>query len=109
MTKFFFYRILLYMFVSVVIDPGGRESASHLAEVLTANGFERVQHACWESVTINDEGIVTLKQDIDRVTDYYDIVRLYQYPIQDVFAVTTLYKKKWRRVLVRPPAKKLEN
>jgi len=44
------------MFVSVVIDPGGRESASHLAEVLTANGFERVQHACWESVTINDEG-----------------------------------------------------
>ena len=97
------------MFVSVVIDPGGRELASHLAEVLTANGFERVQHACWESVTINDEGLVTLKQDIDRVTDYYDIVRLYQYPIQDVFAVTTLYKKKWRRVLVRPPAKKLEN
>ena len=93
------------MFVSVVIDPGGKESASNLAEVLTANGFERVQHSCWESVTINDEGFVTLKQDIDRVTDYYDIVRLYQYPIQDVLAITTLYKKKWRRVLVRPPAK----
>ncbi len=93
------------MFVSVVIDPGGKESASSLAEVLTSNGFERVQRACWESVTMTDDGLVSLKQDIDRVTDYYDVVRLYQFPIQDVFAITTLYKKKWRRVLVRPPAK----
>lgn len=93
------------MFVSVVIDPGGKESASQLAEVLTSAGFERVQRACWESVTINDNGLVTLKQDIDKVTDYYDVVRIYQYPVQEVLAITTLYKKKWRRVLVRPPAK----
>ncbi len=93
------------MFVSVVIDPGGKESAASLAEVLTSNGFERVQRACWESVTINEDGLASLKQDIDRVTDYYDVVRLYQFPIQDVFAITTLYRKKWRRVLVRPPAK----
>ncbi len=93
------------MFVSVVIDPGGKETAANLAEVLTANGFERVQRACWESVTITENGLTALKQDIDRVTDYYDVVRLYQYPIQDVLAITTLYKKKWRRVLVRPPAK----
>ncbi len=93
------------MFVSVVIDPGGKESASNLAEVLTVNGFERVQRACWESVTMNDEGLLALKKDIDRVTDYYDVVRLYQYPVQEVLAITTLYKKKWRRVVVRPPAK----
>ena len=93
------------MFVSVVIDPGGKETASHLAEVLTANGFERVQRACWESVTMNESGLVILKQDIDRVTDYYDVVRIYQYPLQDVLAITTMYKKKWRRVFVRPPEK----
>ncbi len=93
------------MFVSVVIDPGGKDSASNLAEVLAGNGFERVQRACWESVTMTDDGLITLKKDIDRVTDYYDVVRLYQYPIQGVLAITTLYKKKWRRVLVRPPAK----
>ena len=93
------------MFVSVVIDPGGKETSSHLAEVLTANGFERVQRACWESVTMNESGLVTLKQDIDRVTDYYDVVRIYQYPLQDVLAITTMYKKKWRRVFVRPPEK----
>ena len=55
------------MFVSVVIDPGGKETAEHLAEVLTANGFERVQRACWESVTMSESGLVTLKQDIDRL------------------------------------------
>ncbi len=95
------------MFVSVVIDPGGKESAASLAEVLTSNGFERVQRACWESVSINEDDLVSLKQDIDRVTDYYDVVRLYQFPVQDVFAITTLYKKKWRRVLVRPPVNNL--
>ncbi len=105
MTLSRFCRMLADMFVSVVIDPGGKETASYLAETLTSNGFERVQRACWESVTMTEDGLITLKQDIDRVTDYYDVVRLYQYPVQDVLAITTLYKKKWRRVLVRPPAK----
>ena len=43
-------------------------------------------------------------QDIDSVTDYYDVVRMYQFPVDGVFAVTTMYKKKWRRIVVRPPA-----
>lgn len=81
------------MFVAVVMDPGGQESAAQLSEVLVSNGFERVQRACWETVTMTEEGLSSLKQDIDRVTDYYDIVRLYQYPVQNVLAITTLYKK----------------
>ena len=93
------------MFVSVIIDPGGEETAAHLSELLTFYGFERMQRVCWESVTVNEKQLVTLKREIDRVTDYYDVVRIYQYPVEGVLAISTLAKKKWRKLLIRPPKK----
>ena len=66
------------MFVSVMIDPGGEESAAHLSELLTFYGFERVQRACWESSTVSEKQLATLKREIDRLTDYYDVIRIYQ-------------------------------
>ena len=53
------------MFVSVMIDPGGEESAAHLSELLTFYGFERVQRACWESSTVSEKQLATLKREID--------------------------------------------
>ena len=91
------------MFVSVMIDPGGEESAAHLSELLTFYGFERVQRACWESTTISEKQLGALKREIDRVTDYYDVIRIYQYPVEGVLAISTLAKKKWRKLLIRPP------
>ena len=82
------------MFVSVVVDPGGNESSRNLQEVLAAHGFERVQRACWESPVVSENELQKIKQDIDSVTDYYDVVRMYQFPVDGVFAVTTMYKKK---------------
>lgn len=87
-----------------MMDPGGKESAAQLAEVLAFFGFERVQRACWESLTVSEKELASLKRDIDKVTDYYDVVRIYQYPVDGVLAVTTLSKKKWRKLLIRPPA-----
>ncbi len=91
------------MFVSVVLDPGGEESARLLAEILATSGFEKVQRACWESTSIDEQSVTRLKQEIDRVTDYYDSVRLYQYPVDMAMAVTVLSKKKWKRLIVKPP------
>ena len=92
------------MFVSVVLDPGGEDSARQLAEILVTWGFEKVPRACWESASISDATLAKLKQEIDRVTDYYDSVRLYQFPVDGLMAITVLSKKKWKRVVVRPPA-----
>lgn len=91
------------MFVSVVLDPGGEESARQLAELLVTYGFEKVQRACWESVAITEAILVRLKQEIDGMTDYYDSVRLYQFPVEGSMAITALSKKKWKRILVKPP------
>jgi len=91
------------MFVSVVLDPGGEESARQLAELLATYGFEKVQRACWESAIITDQILVRLKQEIDGVTDYYDSVRMYQFPVDNLMAITVLSKKKWKRIVVKPP------
>lgn len=94
------------MFVSVILDPGGEESARNLAEILVTWGFEKVQRACWESPAVSDQTLIQIKQEIDRVTDYYDSVRLYQFPVDGLLAVTILSKKRWKRVVVRPPPEK---
>lgn len=93
------------MFVSVVIDPSGEEAARNLAEVLTFHGFTRMQRACWESASVGEQQLLTLRREIDRVTDYYDVVRVYQYPVDSKLAILTLAKKKWRKLLVHPPVK----
>lgn len=89
------------MFVSVILDPGGEESARLLAEILVGYGFEKVQRACWESPSVSELTLAKLKQEIDKVTDYYDSVRLYQYPVENKMAITVLSKKKWKRLLIR--------
>jgi len=89
------------MFVSVVLDPGGIDSAKALVSVLRQFGFRKIQRACWESMNITELQFDKLKREIDRVTDYYDTLRIYQFPLRGFFAVTELSRKKWRRGFVR--------
>ncbi len=87
-----------------MLDPGGMESAQALASILSQYGFTKVQRACWENTALTEKRLHTLKKDIDRVTDYYDVVRLYQYPVQGYFGISELSKKQWKRCILRPPA-----
>ena len=89
------------MFVSVVLDPGGCDTAQSLASVLTHYGFRKIQRACWESDEVGVMQLAHLKHEIDRVTNYYDTVRMYQYPVNGAFAVTELHRKKWRRCIFK--------
>jgi CRISPR-associated protein Cas2 len=92
------------MFVSIVVDPGGMDSAKALSLVLTRFGFKKVQRACWENVQVTERRLTDLKRELDRATDYYDMLRMYQYPVNGMFAVTELSKKKWKRCLLRDPS-----
>lgn len=89
------------MFVSVILDPGTVESARALTEVLASYGYTKKQRSCWEHTAVNEDRLLALKKDLDRVTDYYDSLRIYQYPVQDVMAITELSRKKWRKLLMR--------
>lgn len=88
------------MFVSVILDPSGMDSAKAMASILARYSFKKIQRACWECMNINDAQLVALKREIDNVTDYYDKLRIYQFPINNNFAITELLHKKWRRCVL---------
>lgn len=89
------------MFVSVVLDPGGIDSARLLVSVLIHAGFKKIQRACWESMSVTEADLTSLKKEIDRVTDYYDTVRIYQFPLNGMFVITELKQKRWKRCQMR--------
>ncbi|HUW70801.1 MAG TPA: CRISPR-associated protein Cas2 [bacterium] len=89
------------MFVSVVCDLGGEDSRAAIYALLPQYGFEKVQRACFESSRASDKQVAALKRDIDKVTDYYDTVRIYQYPVDGRLAISILKENRWKRIIVR--------
>lgn len=104
------FNYSIYMFVSVVLDPGSIDTARALVELLSQMGFNKVQRSCWESMKMNNDDLAKLKREIDRITDYYDNVRFYQFPVNGMFVITELKEKKWKKCQFKDnpssPAKK---
>jgi CRISPR-associated protein Cas2 len=96
------------MFVAVVCDMGNEDSRAALYNLLPQYGFERVQKACFECASISDKLLSALKRDIDKLTDAYDTIRLYQFPVEGTLAITVLKDNKWRRIVVRDPSRPRE-
>ncbi len=91
------------MFVSVAVDPGSEERARELADLLGRYGFEKVQRGLWESTTIAQDSVGQLKRDMDRATDSYDRIRIYQFPMDGFFVISGMREKKWRRLVAKQP------
>ena len=85
------------MFVSVIAEPGSVDSGEALFSLLAQMGFKKIQKCCWENMRMSEADLVLLKRNIDNITDYYDTVRFYQFPVNGMFAITELKQKKWRR------------
>ncbi len=85
------------MYVAVCVELAGEDSKRAALELLAQYGFQRVLGGLYESYTVSDERLVRLKHDLDRMTDSYDRVRFYQYPLADTLVITDLEAKKWRR------------
>jgi len=63
-------------------------------------GFKKVHEGLYESLTINDSGLLRLKRELDRLTDSYDSLRFYQYPMENTLVISVLKEKKWRKTVV---------
>ena len=88
---------ILSMFISVIIEPGGLDSGKMMVDILSRYGFQKIQRSCWESLKLNETELSALKKDLDRVTDYYDKIRIYQFPLNGLFVITEMKQKKWRK------------
>jgi CRISPR-associated protein Cas2 len=89
------------MFVSIAVEPGSEGRAKELAELLIQYGFDKVQRGLWESTVVSPETLSRLKRDLDRSTDAFDRLRIFQFPIDGTLVLTTLRDKKWRRLVAR--------
>ncbi|MCX7025732.1 MAG: CRISPR-associated endonuclease Cas2 [Spirochaetes bacterium] len=90
------------MFVSIVCDMGSEDSRAALYDLLPQYGFEKAQRACFESAQVSEKQLSAVKRDIDKITDYYDTIRMYQFPVEGTLAISILKENKWRKVIVRP-------
>lgn len=90
--------------MSIIVEPGSVDSAKSLVNILTHSGFRKIQRACWENMNFTEVQLVELKKHIDRVTDYYDNVRIYQFPIDGMFVITELKQKRWKRCQMKAQA-----
>jgi hypothetical protein len=50
---------------------------------------------------VSPETLNRLKRDLDRATDAFDRLRIFQFPVEGTLALTTLRDKKWRRMVAR--------
>jgi len=89
------------MFVSIAVDPGSRERAEELADLLAQYGFKMVQKGLWECMTVSQDTLNRLKRDLDNSTDAFDRLRLFQFPMEGTLVLTSLKDKKWRRLVAR--------
>jgi len=92
------------MFVSVAIDPGSESRAKELAELLGQYGLDRIQRGLWESAFVSPDTLTRLKRDLDKATDAFDKIRIFQFPVEGTLALSTLRDKKWRRMIAKGDA-----
>ncbi len=85
------------MFVAIACELVSEEHKEDVHSLLKQYGFTRIIGDVFESVSLRPEVLPRLKRDIDRKTDYYDKVRMYQYPLDGVLVITALTDKKWRK------------
>ncbi len=88
------------MFVAVTCECSSDDHKLTIFEALRQYGFKMVLKDVHESTSISEISLNRLKKDLDRVTDSFDVIRLYQFPIDGTLAITTLKEKKWRRLKV---------
>ncbi|MDR2019998.1 MAG: CRISPR-associated protein Cas2 [Treponema sp.] len=89
------------MFVSIAVDPGSEGRAKELADLLSQYGLEKIQRGLWESAFISPDTLNRLKRDLDRATDAFDRLRIFQFPINGTLVLSSLRDKKWRRLVAK--------
>jgi len=87
------------MFVSVAIDPGSEGREKELADLLGQYGLKKVQRFLWESTAVSADTLNRLKRDLDKATDGFDKLRLFQFPMEGTLVLSSLRDKKWRRLV----------
>ena len=95
------------MFVAVACDLGNADRLASVGNLLLQYGFRKLQQNLHESAVISEKSLLRLKKELDGLTDSYDSLRFYQYPLEDTLVVSSLKEKKWRKLVLTVEGKGL--
>jgi CRISPR-associated protein Cas2 len=95
------------MFVAVACDLGNADRLASVGNLLLQYGFRKLQQNLYESAVISEKSLLRLKKELDGLTDSYDSLRFYQYPLEDTLVVSSLKEKKWRKLVMTVEGKGL--
>jgi CRISPR-associated protein Cas2 len=87
------------MFVAIACDLGTADHQEAVNRVLLQYGFKKVQQGLYESVAAGQRQLLQLKKELDRLTDSYDSLRFYQFPLEGTLVVSSLQAKRWRKLI----------
>lgn len=90
------------MFVCVVCECANDDHEAEVHKILKMYGFTAVLDQTFESTALNERTLLRLKRELDKVTDYYDTIRFYQYPLEEKFTISVLQRKKWKKIVIHP-------
>jgi len=89
------------MFVAVGLDLSSSDHKQRVELLLSQYGFKRMQEGLFEHTSITENQLKRLKRDLDNTTDYYDRIRIYQYPLENTLVISSLKNKKWTKLIAR--------
>jgi CRISPR-associated protein Cas2 len=95
------------MFVAVACDLANEDRLGRVGKLLLQYGFRKLQQNLYESAAISEKSLARLKKELDGLTDSYDSLRIYQYPLEDTLVVSSLQEKKWRKLVLTVEGKGL--
>jgi len=95
------------MFVAVACDLGNADRLASVGNLLLQYGFRKLQQNLYESAVISEKSLQRLKKELDGLTDSYDSLRFYQYPLENTLVVSSLKEKKWRKLVLTVEGKGL--
>jgi CRISPR-associated protein Cas2 len=95
------------MFVAVACDLGNADRLESVGNLLLQYGFRKLQQNLYESAVVSEKSLLRLKKELDGLTDSYDALRFYQYPLEGTLVVSSLKEKKWRKLVLTVEGKGL--
>jgi CRISPR-associated protein Cas2 len=88
------------MFIAIYVDAAGQDSRKEIARVINEYGVKKVGPEMYESYEFLYKRVGNLKRDLTKCMDMDDRLRIYQYPVEDLYVISIYNNGKWKKLSV---------
>ncbi len=89
------------MFIGINLDLASTDSKNTVLRILNEYGIKKTHENLYESFDFPAISLGNLKRDLTGCVDMDDSIRLYQFPLEETFKISTLQDGKWKRLSIK--------